>query len=187
MPARSRSRVLAVLVIGVVVAGAASGCTGVPGDADGHSPGAGPSVAASPTAESETPSGGAEADSDALPLPRDEIPDWAATALPPQGAAPRVIAQSGGLGPGTSTRLTVSAPEAPAGRYAVDVACLGAGTVTVHLTEPEDAASPDAPDATCSDETISFEYDSSPDAPRLSLGLVGDPTVYAVAVAPVTD
>lgn len=127
-----------------------------------------------------------EADLDQLPLSREGIADWAAGALPPRGPEGVVVAQSGWLGEGTSTQVSASAPNEPAGPYAVDVACLGAGTITVRLDEPDDAASPGDPDVTCSDETVSVEYDSSPDAPLVTLGLVGDPTAYAVRIARVT-
>ena len=171
--------------VAVVVAGLLAACTTSDIDA-GASSSPTSTASASPSAGgSEVPTDAAEEDLGELPLPREDISDWAAGALPAPGAAERLVNQSGWLSDGTSSQLTVSAPEEPAGRYAVDVACLGSGTITVRLQEPEDPAAPGSPDATCSDETISFEYDSSPDAPRVSLGLSGAPTVYAVAIAPV--
>ena len=179
----TRLRVAATAAVALVVTGLAAACTTEGGDAE---PTRSPSVAPPAPSPSATLDG-AQADLDQLPLSREGITEWAAGALPPRTGDGVVANQSGWLGEGTSTQLTVSAPDEPAGAYAVDVACLGAGTITVRLDEPDDAASPGDPDATCSDETVSVEYDSSPDAPQVTLGLVGDPTAYAVRIAPVMD
>jgi len=179
-------RIASAAAMAVAVTGLTAACT--TGDDT-----AGASSAPTSSATTSAPSGGSEAatdearaDMDKLPLAPEEITDWAASALPSPGTAGRLVNQSGWLSAGTSPQLTVSALEESPGRYAVDVACLGSGMITVRLQEPEDPAAPGPPDATCSDETISFEYDSSPDAPRVILGLTGDPTAYALAIAPVT-
>jgi hypothetical protein len=173
--------------VAAVVVGVTASCTMSDDNAGASSPPTGSASASSPSGGSEAAADEAEADRETLPLPLppEDISDWAASALPGPVTAGRAVSQSGWLSAGTSPQLTVSGPEEPPGRYAVDVACLGGGTITVRLQEPEDPAAPDSPDATCSDETISFEYDSSPDAPRVILGLSGDPTAYALAIAPV--
>ena len=186
---RSRLTVLslraAAAAVTAVAAGLTTACTTSDDDRGASSPPTSSASAPASAGGSEADADGAEEDLDELPLPREDISDWAASALPAPGAAGRLVNQSGWLSDGTSSQLMVSAPEEPPGRYAVDVACLGSGTITVRLQEREDPAAPGSPDATCTDETISFEYDSSPDAPRVSLGLSGAPTVYAVAIAPV--
>jgi len=177
-------RIASAAAVAAVVSGLMAACATTDDNAGASST---PTQSASTTA----PSGGsgtatdqAEADLDKLPLSPEEIPGWAASALPNTGTAGRLVNQSGWLSAGTSPQLTVSALKESPGRYAVGVACLGSGTITVRLQEPQDSAAPGAPDATCSVETITFEYDSSPDAPRVILGLTGAPTAYAVAITP---
>jgi len=180
-------RMASAAAVAAAVTGLATACTTSDDNAGASSPPTSLAATTAPSGGSEAATDEAQADMDKLPLSPDEISDWAASALPRPGAAGRVVNQSGWLSAGTSPQLTVSALKKTPGRYAVDVACLGSGTITVRLREPEDPAAPGSPDATCSDETISFEYDSSPDAPSVILGLTGDPTVYALAIATVAD
>jgi len=177
-------RIASAAAVAAVVTGLATACTTGDDTAGASSPPTSSAATTAPSGGSEADTDEAQADMDKLPLSPEEITDWAASALPGPGTAGRLVNQSGWLSAGTSPQLTVSALEEPPGRYVVDVACLGNGTIAVRLQEPEDPAAPGSPDATCSNETISFEYDSSPDAPRVILGLTGDPTAYALAIAP---
>ena len=179
-------RIASAAAVAAAVTGLTVACTTGDDNAGASSAPTSSATTSAPTGGSEAATDEARADMDKLPLAPDEITDWAASALPRPGTAGRLVNQSGWLSASPSPQLTVSAPEEPPGRYAVDVACLGDGTITVRLQEPEDPAAPGPPDATCSNETISFEYDSSADAPRVILGLTGDPTAYALAIAPVT-
>jgi len=179
-------RIVSTAAVAAVVTGLTAACTTSDDNAGASSPPTSPAATTVPSGGPEADTDEAESDLDELPLAPEDITDWAASALPRPGAEGWLVNQSGWLGAGASPQLTVSALEEPPGRYAVEVACLGSGTITVRLQEPEDPAAPGSPDATCSDETISFEYDSSPDAPRVILGLTGDPTAYALAIAPVT-
>ena len=183
-PAGLAYRIASVAAVAAVVTGLTAACTTGDDNAGASSAPTSSAITSAPSRGSEADTDEARADMDRLPLPPEEIPAWAASALPRPGAAGRLVNQSGWLSAGTSPQLTVSALEEPPGRYAVDVACLGDGTIAVRLQEPEDPAAPGSPDATCSNETISFEYDSSADAPRVILGLTGDPTAYALAIAP---
>jgi len=179
-------RIASAAAVAAAVTGLTAACTTGDDTAGASSAPTSSATTSAPSSGSEADTDEARADMDKLPLAPDEITDWAASALPSPGTAGRLVNQSGWLSAATSPQLTVSALEEPPGRYAVDVACLGDGTITVRLQEPEDPAAPGSPDATCSNEPISFEYDSSPDAPRVILGLTGDPTAYALAIAPVT-
>jgi len=178
-------RIASAAAVAAVVTGLTAACTTGDDNAGASSAPTSSATTSAPSSGSEAAIDEARADMDELPLSPEETTDWAASALPRPGTAGRLVNQSGWLSAGTSPQLTVSALEEPPGRYAVDVACLGNGTITVRLQQPEDPAAPGAPDATCSNETISFEYDSSPDAPSVILGLTGDPTAYALAIAPV--
>ena len=142
---------------------------------------------ASTTPEPDVQSDEVQADLYALPIGQDEIATWAAAALAPPGPEGRVIAQSGWLGPSTTTNTTVTAADRPAGRYVVQVACLGEGTITVRTTEPADAASPGEPDASCSGGTVRVDAEAGPEGPTVLLGLEGAPTAYAVAVDPAPE
>ncbi|GAB2984379.1 hypothetical protein [Frigoribacterium salinisoli] len=183
MPVTRTNRLLSVAAV-LLAAGSLSACTS---DGAGGPSGTPGSHETSAPPEPGALSDEARADRDSLPIDVDEIPDWAAGALPRSDGQGPVLAQSGWLAESTSTDVSLTAVDRPAGPYAVDVACLGDGTVTVRLDPPADPASPGAPDATCSAGSISFEYDSAPAGPTVLLGLEGGPTAYAVSVTPVPD
>lgn len=121
----------------------------------------------------------AAADEKLLPLPVDDIKEWAKTAVPGVETEGHQSSYSGWLSEHSSPRLVNTDKTIDAGTYQVQLACRGEGTITVSVhpldTEPgEDAV-------VCQNSTIAF--DASTPTPGLvsEFTLDGAPTIYAMS------
>lgn len=164
---------------GVLVLAAVSmaGCTGETPSAD---PAVSPTSLSSPSA---SPSASATASAPngetLLPLPVDEIGDWAETAVPPSEGAALTGRLFGWLSQNTSPHQRNSLANLPAGTYQAQLACRGTGTITMSAGEL-DGDSPSAA-TTCTNSTIAFEVSIAGTGMTIDLDLDGDPTIYALS------
>lgn len=123
----------------------------------------------------------AAADEKLLPLPVDEIGEWAKTAVPGVETEGHQSSYSGWLSEHSSPRLINTDRTIDAGTYQVQLACRGEGTITVSVhpldTEPDTGDEP----IVCQNSTIAF--DASTPAPGLvsEFTLDGAPTIYALS------
>ncbi len=152
-----------------------AGCTGPVADGEVAEPSA--SVGSTPS-PSPTPTSDARTDEEQLPLPVDEIADWAETAVPRSSDTTGMGTLSGWLSQHTSAHQTSQFSSLPAGTYQAQVACRGAGTITV-TAGPVDGASPSEP-VTCENSTIAFDVTIDQPGMSVTMDLAGDPTIYAL-------
>lgn len=162
----------ALLTIGVALAG----CTGEAPDAETQpSPSTTPAPASSPT-----PTAGAETDEAMLPLPVDEIGDWAATAVPVPDTGTGAGPFSGWMSAHTSAHHRTDFRSLEPGTFQAQIACRGEGTITVSAGQIDAEAS--AGPVACTNETIAFDVVTTETGASILLDLDGDPTVYAVSL-----
>lgn len=159
-----------ILVAGVVLAG----CTGEPSGSATASPSASPS--STPT---NTPDG-AEADEALLPMPVDEIRDWAETAVPSTGDNGPSPILSGWLSENTSAHQVTALQSQAAGTYQAQLACRGDGILT--LTAGQLDEDPPAEPIVCENETIAFDVTTTATGMQIVMDLDGDPTIYALSL-----
>jgi hypothetical protein len=174
------------IALGALVA--VSGCsTSAPGDASGlpsasatRSPNPSPTPSPDPTAVAEAL---AAEDAKSLPMPEEDIQDWAARTVPTIGAENYVTSSSGWLSEHSSPRLNNTYTNAPAGRYTVSIACLGGGPLGVSLQQL-DQTEVGALLHPCdgSAQTVDIETASEGISTVLTNPLTAEPAVYAVAL-----
>ncbi|MDR6167224.1 hypothetical protein QE367_001428 [Microbacterium paludicola] len=152
-----------------------TGCTGPVADGEATEP-----PASAGSTPSPTPTSDARTDEQQLPLPVDEIADWAKTAVPRSSDTAVMGTLSGWLSEHTSPRQTSQFSSLPAGTYQAQVACRGGGTITV-TAGPIDSASSGDP-VTCDNSTIAFDVTIEQPGVSVTMDLVGDPTVYALSL-----
>jgi len=166
--------------VATVVGLAMAGCS-----VQGDTPEASPSAEAVPPSASSTPSPDpsalAEADAELLPIPPDEITDWARGAVPNFDADGFVSASSGWLSEHTSTNLVSSDETLAPGDYVVQLACIGDGELTVTLSNLDDEPIGTEPQV-CSRKTIAFDLATTEPGLRTTFTLEGAPTIYAMSV-----
>lgn len=171
---------------------ALAGCTGGSADAEPSQPPATTAVPA-PDASSETPGStaeGADAEADAalLPIPVDDIREWAETAVPAPSAGTGAGALSGWLSQNTSSNQKNTFASVEPGTFQGQIACRGEGTITVDAGEVEGAGEGDpegdsaTEPVTCRNSTIAFDVTTTRQGVRIDLGLEGDPAMYAVSL-----
>ena len=119
--------------------------------------------------------------SEDLPIDVDDIPTWAAQAVPQPGDPGYVDGYSGWVGPQTSPSLTEFAGTLPAGDYTVTLACNGDAAIDVALF-----ADDPAPIATQSIDCANATTRSFPATVPVAgfsteITLAGDPVIYAIA------
>lgn len=160
-----------ILVAGVALAG----CTGEASGPASESP----SPSASPPALTATPDA-AKADEALLPIPVDEIRDWADTAVPHTGAAGSTPILSGWLSENTSAHHTTELKSQEAGAYQAQFACRGDGIIT--LTAGDVGEEPPGEPIVCENETIAFDITTTATGMQIVMDLEGAPTIYAVSL-----
>lgn len=166
-----------VATVGLVIAAglAVSGCTA-------EAPDAGPSASASPTPErSAAPTPGPEvaAEERMLPMPPEDIAEWAETAVPSSDAAGYATAWSGWMSAHTSAHHTSEFRSLAPGTYQGQIACRGDGTISLSAGDLEVA--PTMEPVVCTNATIAFDVTTTATGMQVDLGLDGDPTIYAVS------
>ncbi|WP_382306587.1 hypothetical protein [Herbiconiux sp. UC225_62] len=183
---KSPSRRIATAAVGFGGALAAlvalSGCTTTaPSDADDRptlSETRSPEPSPDPTAVAEAL---AAEDAKSLPMPQDDIQDWAARTVPNSDSESYFAGFSGWLSEHSSPRLNNTVTTAPAGRYTVSIACLGGGPLGVsvqQLDQSEVGATLRPCDGTV--QTIDIETASEGISTVLTNPLTSDPAVFAV-------
>ncbi|MFN3950726.1 hypothetical protein [Microbacterium sp.] len=171
---------------------ALAGCTGGSADAEPSQTPATTAVPA-PDASSETPGStaeGADAEADAalLPIPVDDIREWAETAVPAPSAGTGAGALSGWLSQNTSSNQKNTFASVEPGTFQGQIACRGEGTITVAAGEVEGEGEGDLEGdsalepVTCRNSTIAFDVTTTRQGVRIDLGLEGAPAMYAVSL-----
>lgn len=177
MTTRRAATIGLILLAGIALAG----CTEEP-----SGPGVGsPSPSSSAPVPGETPDD-AEADAEAesdealLPMPADEIKDWAKTAVPGSDSAGYAFGFSGWLSEHTSGRSVARFESLEPGSYQAQVACRGGGTIALVAGQIDAESSADP--IMCTDESIAFEVTTVATGVQFELDLDGAPTIYAVSL-----
>lgn len=160
----------------ILVAGMAlAGCTGEP---------AGPAVGSpSPSASTPAPTAApdrADADEALLPMPADEIKEWAATAVPNSDADGYSAGLSGWLSENTSAHQKSTLTSQRAGTYQAQLACRGDGIITLSAGELDEE--PSAEPIVCENETIAFDITTTATGMQILMDLEGAPTIYALSL-----
>lgn len=165
-----------ILVAGIALAG----CTGEPSASPSGPASGSPSPSASTPAPTST-GDAAAADKALLPMPVEEIKDWAETAVPgadAEGAGPIL---SGWLSENTSPHHKTFLKSQEAGAYQAQLACRGDGTITLTAGEL-DEEQPSAEPIVCDDETIAFDVTTAATGMQIVMDLEGAPTIYALSL-----
>ncbi|MFJ4254149.1 hypothetical protein [Microbacterium sp. NPDC090003] len=161
----------AVLIVGAGLVG----CTAGSSDAETPRPSATTTSTPSPT-----PTEDASSDEAQLPIPVDEIRAWADTAVPPSENVSGAGSFSGWLSQHTSPNHLTNFTSLEAGTFQGQIACRGAGTLTLSAGELDaEAASDPVP---CTNGTIAFEVTTTQTGMSIRLELEGAPTLYAVSL-----
>ncbi|MCG7418182.1 MULTISPECIES: hypothetical protein [Microbacterium] len=129
---------------------------------------------------SATPTSDAQSDEASLPLPVDEISDWAETAVPPSEGTALTGRLAGWLSQNTSPHQRNSFETLPAGTYQAQLACRGSGTITLSAGELDDDSA--TATTTCTNSTIAFDVSIAGTGMTIDLDLDGDPTIYAISL-----
>lgn len=158
---------------------AVSGCTA---SGDGTAPSAGPTEIADPTATPD-PTAAAEAaaaaDEALLPIPADDITDWAKKAVPGNEVEGYLGTFSGWISERSSPSQHSTFTSADPGQYVVTIACRGEGTLTISIRSVDDQPIGDG--VACTNSTIAFERQSTGDGVGFRLTGVGAPSIYAIS------
>jgi hypothetical protein len=161
-----------ILMAGVALAG----CSGEPSASGEGSPS--PSASTSSSAPTATPD--AEADEALLPVPVEDIADWAKTAVPGPDADGYVFGFSGWMSENSSAHDVTTFTSLAPGSYQAQLACRGDGTITLATSELDEE--PISEPIVCANETIAFDVTTARTGVRFELALEGAPTVNAVSL-----
>lgn len=114
-----------------------------------------------------------------LPLPGDDIADWAKTAVPSGDTDGFAAGLSGWLGEPSAHQVSRLKSLEP-GAYQAQIACRGEGEITVTAGElvGEGAADPVA----CANETIAFDMTTTRTGMQVLHDLVGAPSIFAFSL-----
>ncbi len=165
----------------VLTAVALSACVG-PGDDGGEAGGSAASASGAPTSASPTPTIDPRADEEEaqLPLPADEIAEWAAEAVPAAGSPGHRTTSSGWMSEHSARQLTSTNTTLEAGSYQLQLACRGEGTITASVTTVDGAAAGEG--TVCSNATIAFDATIPEQGLVTTLVHDGAPSIYALSV-----
>lgn len=164
------------------------GCTIGSPDAGGDGSGspsptasATPSMTATPT---PTPNPSVSAEAAELPIPPDEIADWAKTAVPGSEEEAYATGFSGWMSASTAAHHRTDFRSIEPGSYQAQLACRGEGTITLiagELTDESELDGAGEPIA-CTNSTIAFDVTTTGTGMRIDLDLDGAPTIYAISL-----
>lgn len=155
---------------------ALAGCAGEPsGSAEGS-----PSPSAPPSSPASTATANAEADEALLPVPVEEIADWAKNAVPGGDADGYVFGFSGWMSENSSANDVTTFTSLAPGSYQAQFACRGDGAITLTTSELDEE--PISEPIVCTNETIAFDVTNARTGVRFELALEGAPTVHAMSL-----
>jgi hypothetical protein len=176
-PMTFRSTAAAVTALALAAVGVA-GCTAQTTDA-ASSP---PPVASQAPSLSPTPAPTDDASSDEalLPIPVDEIGDWAETAVPPSESGALTGRLTGWMSQNTSPHQRNSFGFLEPGDYQGQLACRGGGTIVLSAGELDSESLADT--VSCDNSTIAFDVSIAQTGMTIDLDLEGDPSIYAVSL-----
>jgi hypothetical protein len=164
--------------VGLVLAVTAGvvGCTPM-SDAD-RDASASPAPSASVTTSPEPTPDPAAAEK--LPLPVDEIPDWAETAVPGSETDGYVGSLSGWLSEPLSAHYMSRFQSLEPGIYQAQIACRGDGTISASGGDLD--AEPSPQPTQCTNATIAFDITTTSTGLKVELDLQGEPSIFAVSL-----
>jgi hypothetical protein len=169
----------AVLLVGCTSGGVDAGGEGSPTP----SPSASVTLTATPT---PTPNPSVSAEAAELPIPPDEITEWAKSAVPSTEDDAYTAGFSGWMSASSAAHHTTDLRSVEPGSYQAQLACRGEGTISVvagELTDDLDVIGiPGAQPIACTNSTIAFDITTAETGMRIELDLDGAPTIYAVSV-----
>jgi len=151
------------------------GCTAQPTEAETPRPSA--TVGTSP---SPTPTADASSDEELLPMPVEDIRDWADTAVPASTSDTGTGVLSGWLSQNTSAHHLTTFASLPSGTYQGQIACRGSGTITLAAGGID--RDPSVGPVACANTATGFEVSIDQTGMSVVLDLEGDPTVYALSL-----
>lgn len=159
---------------------ALAGCTGLPTGAE-KTASPTPSASSGQPAPTITPGTSAQSEADAarLPIPIDEIGDWAETAVPDSDVPGWAFGLSGWMGESSAHQGSTMQSLEP-GAYQAQIACRGEGTITATIGELDGEG--DAGTAACTNGTIAFDVTTTRTGMQVLLDLEGAPSIYAVSL-----
>ncbi|WP_424447201.1 hypothetical protein [Microbacterium arborescens] len=157
-----------------IVAISLLGCTAPSAEQDVEKPSASATLSPSPT-----PTADARSDEEQLPMPVEDIRDWAGTAVPQSSNLTGTGILSGWLSQNTSAHHVTEFASLASGSYRAQIACRGAGTIT--LTAGQIGSDPAIEPLTCANGTTAFDVTIEQTGLSVTLDLEGDPTVYALS------
>lgn len=155
---------------------ALAGCSGEPSASGEGSPS--PSASTSSSEPTATPD--AEEDEALLPVPVEDIADWAKTAVAGPDADGYVFGFSGWMSENSSANDVTTYTSLEPGSYQAQLACRGDGTITLATSELDEE--PISEPIVCANETIAFDVTTARTGVRFELALEGAPTVNAVSL-----
>lgn len=173
-PMTFRSTAAAVTALALAAVGVA-GCTAQTTDAATPPPVASPAPSLSPT-----PTDDASSDEALLPIPVDEIGDWAETAVPPSDSGALTGRLTGWMSQNTSPHQRNSFGFLEPGDYQGQLACRGGGTIVLSAGELDSESLADT--VSCDNSTIAFDVSIAQTGMTVDLDLDGDPTIYALSL-----
>lgn len=169
-----------VLTVGVILAAsiALAGCVG-----EAESESSSPSPAASSPESSSEPTT-SDDDEALLPMPVEDIEDWAQSAVPGSEDPDYVFGFSGWMSENSSANEVTRFTSLEPGSYQAQLACRGESTITLTASELEEEPTQDP--IVCSNETIAFDVTTTRTGVQFELALEGAPTIHAVSLVRVS-
>jgi len=115
-----------------------------------------------------------------LPIPVDEIPDWAKTVVQGSDADGYVGSLSGWLSEPSSAHYRSQFSSHEPGTYQAQIACRGDGTISASGGDLD--AEPPANPTQCTNATIAFDITTTSTGLKVDLDLQGDPSIFSVSL-----
>ena len=135
---------------------------------------------ASPAPSATTTATPDPAAAETLPIPVDEIPDWAKTVVQGSDTDGYVGSLSGWLSEPSSAHYRSQFSSLEPGTYQAQIACRGEGTISASGSDLDAERSPNP--TQCTNATIAFDITTTSTGLKVDLDLQGDPSIFAVSL-----